>query len=159
MTAEACLFAASSCTRRRRQLLRGMLWRLVPGATVHRGQCVPQTLCLLAPADDRNAPATTAGGIGRVCICTLKPILAATPRPATVNGAPLSETNAKAALAPAAPAIHPLAVGKLDRVIICREFSDVDQIIKFEHGGDGSAAENRTTGRISEAPMSFEPDS
>ena len=45
--------------------------------------------------------------------CTLKPILAATParsislpRPATVNGAPLSETKVKPALVPAAPAIH-----------------------------------------------------
>jgi hypothetical protein len=43
----------------------------------------------------------------------LKPILAATParsislpRPATVNGAPLSETKVKPALVPAAPAIH-----------------------------------------------------
>ena len=33
-----------------------------------------QTPCLLAPADDRNALATTAGGIVlAVCICTLKP--------------------------------------------------------------------------------------
>jgi hypothetical protein len=29
---------------------------------VHRGQCAPDS-CLLAPADDRNALATTAGGI------------------------------------------------------------------------------------------------
>ena len=79
----------------------------MPGATAHRGQCVPQTLCLFAPADDRNALATTAGGIVlAVCRCTLKPILAATPahsislpRPATVNGAPLSETKVKADLA------------------------------------------------------------
>ena len=57
---------------------------------------MPQTPGLFAPADDRNALATTAGGIVlAVCICTLKPILAATParsislpRPATVNGAP-----------------------------------------------------------------------
>ena len=74
-----------------------------------------QTPCLSAPADDRTALATTAGGIVlAACICTLKPILAATParsislpRPATVNGAPLSETKVKAALVPAAPAIHP----------------------------------------------------
>ena len=60
------------------------------------GRYMPKTPCLLAPADDRNALATTAGGIVlAVCICTLKPILAATParsislpRPATVNGAP-----------------------------------------------------------------------
>ena len=56
--------------------------------------CAPDS-GLLAPADDRNALATTAGGIVlAVCRCTLKPILAATParsislpRPATVNGA------------------------------------------------------------------------
>ena len=55
-----------------------------------------------------------------VCICTLKPILAATParsislpRPATVNGAPLSETKVKAALVPAACAVHPRAFGNL----------------------------------------------
>ena len=83
---------------------------------MHRGRYMPKTPCLLAPADDRNALATTAGGIVlAVCICTLKPILAATPvrsislpRPATVNGAPLSETKVKAdwprALVPAAPA-------------------------------------------------------
>jgi hypothetical protein len=41
---------------------------------------VPQTPCLLAPAGDRNALATTAGGIVlAVSICTLKPILAAMP--------------------------------------------------------------------------------
>ena len=41
---------------------------------------MPKTPCLLAPADDRNVLATTAGGIVlAVCICTLKPILAATP--------------------------------------------------------------------------------
>ena len=74
---------------------------------MHRGRYMPKTPCLLAPADDRNALATTAGGIVlAVCICTLKPILAATPvrsislpRPATVNGAPLSETKMKAGLA------------------------------------------------------------
>ena len=36
--------------------------RLVPGATVHRGQCVLQNSGLLAPADDRNALATTPAG-------------------------------------------------------------------------------------------------
>ena len=52
---------------------------------------MPKTPCLFAPADDRNALATTAGGIVlAVCIRTLEPILAATParsiglpRPAT----------------------------------------------------------------------------
>ena len=49
---------------------------------------MPKTPCLLAPADDRNALATT---VLAVCIRTLEPILAATParsiglpRPATV---------------------------------------------------------------------------
>ena len=54
---------------------------------------MPKTPCLFAPADDRNALATTAGGIVlAVCIRTLEPILAATParsiglpRPATVQ--------------------------------------------------------------------------
>ena len=69
-----------------------------------------QTRCLLAPADDRNALATPAGGIVlAVSICTLKPILAATParsislpRPATVNGAldqPADDRNALATTA------------------------------------------------------------
>ena len=55
-----------------------------------------QTPCLSAPADDRTALATTAGGIVlAACICTLKPNSISLPRPATVNGAPLSETKVK----------------------------------------------------------------
>jgi hypothetical protein len=42
------------------------------------------------------------------------------------------------ALVPAARAIHPRAVGKLHRVIVCRELSDADQIIKSKKGGDRS---------------------
>ena len=88
-----------------------------------------QTPCLSAPADDRTALATTAGGIVlAACICTLKPILAATParsislpRSATVNGAPLSETKVKAALVPAAPAIHPDIPEQLESGTICHE--------------------------------------
>ena len=42
----------------------------------------------------------------------------------------------KAALVPAAPAIHvPDQFGKLPRVTICREFRHSDQIIKSEHSG------------------------
>jgi hypothetical protein len=90
---------------------------------------VLQTPCLSAPADDRTALATTAGGIVlAACICTLKPILAATParsislpRPATVNGAPLSETKVKAALVTAAPAIHPRYPRAVGEGTICHE--------------------------------------
>ena len=76
-----------------------------PRPVQHGGRVgVPQT-CLFAPGDDRNALATTAGGIVlAVCICTLKPIWAATPARsislASVNGASLSETKVKADLAP-----------------------------------------------------------
>jgi hypothetical protein len=81
---------------------------MTPGlSSMGGGSACPRPVCL-RQADDRNALATTAGGIVlAVCICTLKPILAATParsislpRPATVNGAPLSETKVKAALVP-----------------------------------------------------------
>ena len=41
---------------------------------------------------------------------------------------------------PQARAIHPLAVGKLHGVIICRELSDADQIIKSEHYGTDRTA-------------------
>ena len=61
-------------------------------------------------------------------------------------GAPLSETKVKAALVPAAPAIHPRAFGKLHPVTVCRELSDADQIIKFENGGTDRRLKNRTTG-------------
>ena len=82
---------------------------------MHRGQCVLQTLGSLAPADDRIALGTTAGGIVlAVCRCTLKPILAATPArsislatPETVNGAPGNENEGRLGLAlqlPSAPA-------------------------------------------------------
>jgi hypothetical protein len=79
----------------------------VPGATVHRGQCVPQTRVCWRQQTTATRWRQLAGGIVlAVCICTLKPILAATParsislpRPATVNGAPLSETRVKADLA------------------------------------------------------------
>ena len=104
--------------------------------------CAPE----LPPADDRNALATTAGGIVlAVCICTLKPILTATParsislpRPATVNGASLSEKRGATwprASVSRRPQIHPRAVGKLHPVTICCELSDADQIIKSKHGG------------------------
>ena len=107
---------------------------------------MPKTPCLLAPADDRIALGTTAGGIVlAVCRCTLKPILAATPArsislatPETVNGAPGNENEGRLGLAlqsPQRPQIHPRAVGKLHRVTICRALSDSDQIIKSEHGG------------------------
>ena len=70
------------------------------------GVGVRQTPCLFAPADDRNALVTTAGGIVlAVRRCTLKPILAATPTrsislasPETVNSAP-GKTKMKADLA------------------------------------------------------------
>ena len=82
-----------------------------------------------------------------ICGCTLKPILAAMParstslaRPATVNGAPLSETKVKADFGlalqcPGAPQIHPRASRKLTSVTICREFRHSDQTIKSEHVG------------------------
>ena len=68
---------------------------------------MPKTPCLFAPADDRIALGTTAGGIVlAVCRCTLKPILAATPArsislatPETVNGAPGNENEGRLGLA------------------------------------------------------------
>jgi hypothetical protein len=147
MTAEACLFVASSWTRRRRQLLRGMLW---PASARFNGasrSVYAPDPCLLAPADDRNALVTTAGGIVlAVCICTLKPILAATParsislpRPAMVQRCAPSETKNEGRLWPRAsvsrPQIHPRAVGNVHRAAICRELSDSNQLIKSEHGG------------------------
>ena len=79
----------------------------IPRQSSVGGGSVAADAFLFASVDDRNALATTAGGIVlAVCICTLKPILAATsarsislPRPAIVNGAPLSETKVKAGLA------------------------------------------------------------
>ena len=47
-----------------------------------------------------------------------------------------------------ARAIHPRAVGRLHRIIICRELSDADQIIKSEQVGTDPRLKNRTTGRI-----------
>ena len=78
---------------------------MTPGlSSMGGGSACPRPVCL-RQADDRNALATTAGGIVlAVCICTLKPILAATPARsislASVNGASLSETKVKADLAP-----------------------------------------------------------
>ena len=70
------------------------------------------------------------------------------PANARCNGAPLSETKVKADLASRSSvrnARHSSPSSrKLTSVTICRELSDSDQIIKFEHGRDGSAAENRT---------------
>ena len=126
-----CLRQRTTATGWRRQLLKGMLWPASARCHGASGSVCAPNSCLLAPADDLA-----------VCTCTLKPILAATParsislsRPATVNGAPLSERKVKAALVPAAPAIHPRAVGRLHRATICRELGHSAQIIKSEHRG------------------------
>ena len=82
---------------------------------------MPQT-CLFAPADDRNAPATTAGGIVlAVCRCTLKPIWAATPARSiswpgercTPFGNESEGRLGRALQYPQRPQIHPRAVGNL----------------------------------------------
>ena len=132
---------------------------MTPGlSSMGGGSACPRPVCL-RQADDRNALATTAGGIVlAVCICTLKPILAATPARsislASVNGASLSETKVKADLAPrfstrSARNSSPSS-REVTSVTICRELSDSDQIIKSEHGGTDPRLKNRTTGGASQ---------
>jgi hypothetical protein len=50
---------------------------------------------------------------------------------------------------PAGPAIHPRAVGTLQRVTICRELRHSDQLIKLEHGG--TDRRQKTNGQASGA--------
>ena len=88
---------------------------------------MPQTPGLFAPADDRNALTTPRARL-------------LWPANARCNGAPRSETKMEGELGlpfqcPQRAQIHPRAVGNLYRVIICRELSDADQIIKSKHGG------------------------
>ena len=128
--------------------------------------CAPDS-CLLAPADDRYALATTAGGIVlAVCRCTLKPILAAMPArsislasPETVNGAPGNEDEGRLGLALQCPQsqFHPRAVGKLHRVTICREFSSSDQIIKSEQVGTDRPCRSSARKRWSAEPPNGPP--
>ena len=67
---------------------------------------MPKTPCLFAPADDRNGLATPTAAVQFNRSRRDADALDRLSTPATVNGAPLSETKVKAALVPAAPAIH-----------------------------------------------------
>ena len=70
--------------------------------------------------------------------------------PATVNGAPLSETKLKGrfglALSVRSACNSSPSGRKAKSVTICRELSDADQIIKSKHCGTDPQLKNRTTG-------------
>ena len=104
------------------------------------GRYMPKTPCLLARADDRNGLATPiARGCNSIAADATPARSIGLVSPATVNGAPLSETKVKADLA-LRFSVHSARKSILEQsetyiCLDCREFRHSDQIIKFEHGG------------------------
>ena len=121
---------------------------------------MPQTPCLFAPADDRNAPATPTAGWRR----QLPAVQFNRSRMAQHVRMHLEADLGRDVGAldqpiwprfqcPQRPQVHPRAVGKLPRVTICRELRHSAQIIKSEHSGTDRAGPTQSDVMVATVPL------